>query len=128
MKHHIQVERVYEDLRRQPNDYRVLVDRLWPRGLSKDAIDYDLWAKEVAPSTELRKWYGHLPERFMEFSKRYRAELTQSPGSDVVSKLRDTSKIHRLILLTATRDIQHSGATVLLDVITNDDLKTHLDD
>src|SRR5438128_3907966 len=70
----IQVRRVYEDP--EPDGgARVLVDRLWPRGIAKERLDLDHWAKEVAPSTELRTWYGHRPERFDEFRRRYLAEL-----------------------------------------------------
>ena len=113
----VDIVRVYDDPGRQGNEYRVLVDRLWPRGQSRDAVDMDEWVKDATPSTELRRWYGHDRARFPEFSRRYRAELALPPGADVVSKLREASKGRRLILLTATRDIEHSGATVLRDVI-----------
>lgn len=113
----VEIVRVYDDPGRQGNEYRVLVDRLWPRGRSRDAVDLDQWVKDATPSTELRRWYGHDPKRFPEFSRRYRAELALPPGADVVSKLREASKARRVVLLTATRDVEHSGATVLRDVI-----------
>jgi uncharacterized protein YeaO (DUF488 family) len=113
----VDIVRVYDDPGRRGNEYRVLVDRLWPRGQSRDAVDRDKWVKDATPSTELRRWYGHDPERFAEFSRRYRAELALPPGADVVSKLREASKSRRLILLTATRDVEHSAATVLREVI-----------
>jgi len=121
VKHDVEVVRVYEDRGRQRNEYRVLVDRLWPRGQSKGAVDHDEWVKDATPSTELRKWYGHDPKRFSEFARRYRAELALPPGSGVVSQLRETSGTRRLILLTATRDTEHSGAIVLRDVIVGAD-------
>jgi uncharacterized protein YeaO (DUF488 family) len=113
----VDIVRVYDDPTRQRDEYRVLVDRLWPRGQSRDAIDQDEWAQDAAPSTELRRWYAHDPAHFPEFSRRYRAELALPPGADVVSRLREVSRTRRLVLLTATRDVAHSGATVLRDVI-----------
>jgi uncharacterized protein YeaO (DUF488 family) len=121
VKRDVDIVRVYDDPGRQRNEYRVLVDRLWPRGQSKGAVDHDEWVKDATPSTELRQWYGHEPKRFSEFARRYRAELALPPGSGVVSQLRETSQTQRLILLTATRDIEHSGAIVLRDVIVGAD-------
>jgi uncharacterized protein YeaO (DUF488 family) len=114
---HVKIVRVYEDPGRAPGEYRVLVDRLWPRGLTKAAVDYDEWPKDVAPSSELRRWYGHAPERFAEFSQRYRGELGTKPGALVVDHLRQISSGYQLVLLTATRDVDHSGARVLQAVI-----------
>lgn len=105
--------RVYEDPGRAPGEHRVLVDRLWPRGVKKEALDYDEWPKEVAPSSSLRSWYGHDPERFAEFARRYREELDQPPAASTVARLRDLAGRQRLVLLTATRDVAHSGAAVL---------------
>jgi uncharacterized protein YeaO (DUF488 family) len=90
-----------------------------PRGQSKDEVDHDEWANDSTPSTELRRWYRHDPERFREFSRRYGAELVLPPAADVVSKRRETNKVRSLVLLTATRDVEHSGATVLHNVIAN---------
>jgi uncharacterized protein YeaO (DUF488 family) len=106
------VRRVYDDPR-GTEGFRVLVDRLWPRGVAKDALQFDTWMKEVAPSTELRQWYGHDPARFGEFSRRYRAELREGPAAAAVTDLRDAAKGRALVLLTATRDVEHSGAEVL---------------
>jgi uncharacterized protein YeaO (DUF488 family) len=114
---HVEIVRVYDDPGRAPGQYRVLVDRLWPRGLTKAAVDYDEWPKAVAPSSELRRWYGHVPERFAEFSQRYRDELSAEPGALVVDHLRQMSSGHHLVLLTATRDVDHSGARVLQAVL-----------
>lgn len=116
-KPRVAVVRVYEDPGRAAGDKRVLVDRLWPRGLAKASLDYDEWSKDVAPSTELRRWYGHVPERFSEFARRYRVELSEPPASEVVDQLATTARKGRLVLLTATRDVEHSGAAVLESVI-----------
>ena len=107
------IQRVYEEAE---DGYRVLVDRLWPRGISKASARIDEWAKDVAPSTELRRWYGHDPAKFAEFARRYRRELKQPPASDAVNALR--SRRGRVTLVTATRDVEHSGAQVLLDALT----------
>lgn len=93
---------------------RVLVDRLWPRGVSKDEAGLDEWAKDVAPSTELRRWYGHDPSKFSEFARRYREELAASPAAEAAARLRDAAKHQHVLLITATRDVEHSGAAVLL--------------
>ncbi len=107
------VVRVYDDPGRAGTEYRVLVDRLWPRGLRKDAVDLDEWLKDAAPSTALRRWYGHDPARFDEFARRYGAELAVEPGTSAVSTLHDRAVHYRVVLLTATRDVGHSGAEVL---------------
>ena len=121
MSYSVDIVRVYDDPGRRGNEYRVLVDRLWPRGQSRDAVDRDKWVKDATPSTELRRWYGHDRARFTEFSRRYRVELGLPPGADVVSKLRELSKSRRLVLLTATRDVEHSAATVLREIIAGAD-------
>jgi uncharacterized protein YeaO (DUF488 family) len=110
-----EVHRVYDD--DQGRGYRVLVDRLWPRGISKQKAAVDEWAKDVAPSDGLRRWYGHEPDKFAEFARRYRAELTASPGKEAVARLRAASKKKPVVLLTATRDVEHSGAAVLLSTL-----------
>ncbi len=113
----VEIVRVYGDPGRRAGEHRVLVDRLWPRGVAKDSLDFDEWAKDVAPSTELRRWYGHDPERFGEFSRRYRAELGRSPGAEAVAALREPAGHGTLVLLTATRDVERSGAAVLRSVV-----------
>jgi uncharacterized protein YeaO (DUF488 family) len=114
----VEVVRVYEDPGRSGAERRVLVDRLWPRGIRKAAVDFDEWAKDVAPSAELRRWYRHQPERFREFARRYRGELSREPAASVLQALRQQARRHRLVLLTATRDIERSGAEVLRGVLT----------
>jgi uncharacterized protein YeaO (DUF488 family) len=106
------VHRVYDE--HQARGYRVLVDRLWPRGVSKERAALEEWSKDAAPSDELRRWYGHEPEKFAEFTRRYRKELTASPAKEAVAQLRTVSKQRPVVLLTATRDLEHSGAVVLL--------------
>jgi uncharacterized protein YeaO (DUF488 family) len=115
-KHRVQVRRAYDAV--LPDDgVRVLVDRIWPRGLSKERADLDGWCKSVAPSTALRTWYGHQPERFEEFSRRYRAELEDPERAEALLRLRDVARRRDLTLLTATKRADISGAVVLADQI-----------
>lgn len=95
----------------------MLVDRLWPRGITKANAPVDEWVKEVAPSTDLRRWYDHRVDRFYEFVRRYRVELTQQFARDAVDRLRTVARSNGLILVTATRDVEHSGAEVLRRVL-----------
>lgn len=117
--HEVRVRRVYEPP--GPDDgTRLLVDRLWPRGLAKTDAVFDDWLKEVAPSAELRKWYGHDPGRYAAFADRYRAELAE-PGSsaaDAIERLRTLAAEGTLTLLTATKDLEHSHPLVLAAEIT----------
>jgi uncharacterized protein YeaO (DUF488 family) len=91
----------------------VLVDRLWPRGLSKSAASLDEWVKAVAPSDELRRWYGHEVDKFAAFRERYQAELQAPERADALAHLRQLADAGPLTLLTATRDVEHSQAAVL---------------
>jgi len=112
----VQIRRIYEEP--TPLDgTRVLVDRLWPRGVSKERADLDEWCKEIAPSTELRKWYGHDPARFDEFRRRYRTELDDPDRAAEFTHLCELSEREMLTLLTATKDIHISEAAVLADLI-----------
>ena len=114
----VQVRRVYEPP--EPDDgQRVLVDRLWPRGLSKDRARLDDWCKDVAPSTELRKWYGHDPDRYAEFARRYRAELGDPERAAALARLHTLAGQGRLTLLTATKRSEISEAAVLADLLGN---------
>lgn len=116
MAHPVQVRRVYEQP--GPDDgRRVLVDRVWPRGLSKDAAHLDEWCKQVAPSTELRTWYGHEPPRYEEFARRYRAELAEPERAAALDHLRDLAAAGPLTLLTATKRSDISQAAVLADLL-----------
>lgn len=91
---------------------RVLVDRLWPRGLSKQEAGIDLWLKSIAPSTDLRHWFNHQPERWMEFTQRYRKELAEN--IQAVAQLEKLSASGPVTLLYAARDTEHNQAQVLL--------------
>jgi uncharacterized protein YeaO (DUF488 family) len=109
----IRVARVYEDV--GPDDgQRVLVDRIWPRGIRKDDPRVGTWCKDVAPSKELREWYQHKPERFEEFASRYKAELRDSPA---LEELRKLTKRGAVTLVTATRDLDISQAAVLAKLL-----------
>lgn len=108
----IQVRRIYEDVL-DTDGARVLVDRLWPRGVSKERAQLDDWCKDVAPSTELREWYGHVPDRFAEFSRRYLVELTDADHTPAVAQLRALAAKGTLTLLTAVKDPDISEAAVL---------------
>lgn len=105
------LKRVYESPA-SDDGYRVLVDRLWPRGIAKSKID--LWQKDVAPSTELRKWFGHDPEKWVEFTTRYRTELTNNPAW---AELQALAGQRDLTLLYAARDRLHNEAVVLKDLL-----------
>lgn len=94
---------------------RILVDGLWPRGVSRDDAAIDLWLKEVAPSAQLRKWYGHKPDRWPEFRRRYFAELDENP--DVVAELRRAVGKGKATLVFAAKDAEHSNARALLEYL-----------
>ncbi|MGX1854817.1 DUF488 domain-containing protein [Streptomyces sp. NPDC055299] len=115
----LRVRRVYEAP--EPADgARVLIDRLWPRGLSKADAQLTEWCKDVAPSTELRRWYGHQGERFERFAERYRAELAQEGAQEALERLRGLAAEGPLTLLTATKDASISQAAVLAEVLQED--------
>lgn len=110
----IRIRRVY-DLRPRPGESRVLVDRVWPRGLRRDDVHLDRWASELAPSAELRRWFGHDPRRWDEFQQRYRREL-----ADKTAALKDVAELTRrgpVVLLYGARDTDHNQAVVLKDVL-----------
>jgi uncharacterized protein YeaO (DUF488 family) len=112
----IRLGRIYDD----PSDddgIRVLVDRIWPRGVSKVRADLDEWCAAVAPSDALRKWYAHAPDRFDEFRSRYLKELRDPDRAASVGRLRTMASHGRLTLLTATRDVEASQAAVLAGLL-----------
>ncbi len=94
---------------------RILIDRLWPRGVSKSELAVDLWPRELAPTTELRKWYGHEPRRFAEFRRRYRRELAEH--AERLAALRDLIAGRGATLVTATREVALSHATVFREIL-----------
>ena len=110
----IAIKRVYDEAA-SGDGVRILIDRLWPRGLSKAALKLDAWPRELSPSTALRQWYGHDPKLFAEFRRRYRDEL--SAHRDELAALRATIKGRPATLLTATRELDLSHAMVLRDIL-----------
>ncbi|MBX6750851.1 MAG: DUF488 family protein [Micromonosporaceae bacterium] len=108
----VRYRRVYDEPSGQ-DGVRILVDRVWPRGMRKEDAHIDEWLRDVAPSTELRRWYGHDPDRYAEFRRRYLAELREAERQAAVQRLRETAARTRVTLLTATRDLEHSQAAVL---------------
>lgn len=110
----IAIKRVYDPPARD-DGLRILIDRLWPRGLAKASLKLDAWPRELSPSNELRKWYGHDPKLFAEFRRRYREELTAH--QDELAALRTMIKGHAATLLTATRELDLSHGVVLREVL-----------
>lgn len=109
-------KRVYEEP--DPADgVRVLVDRLWPRGLSKEHARVDVWLKDVAPSRELRTWFGHDPEKFAEFRRRYEAELAVEPAKSALAELREMARTQHVTLVFAAHDTEHCNAVVLRELL-----------
>jgi uncharacterized protein YeaO (DUF488 family) len=110
----IQKKRIYEDAANN-DGYRVLVDRIWPRGISKEKAKLDEWMKEIAPSTELRKWFGHDSDKFEEFKKRYKDELGEH--EDLLDQLAEKSTEKKVTLLYGAKDEEHNQAAVLETVL-----------
>lgn len=110
----LRIKRIYEPASRTDGQ-RVLVDRIWPRGISRDAARLTLWLKEIAPTAELRKWFGHVPERWPVFQKRYRDEL--AANTEAVVRLRAMLQQGDVTLLYGARDTQHNQAVVIRDYL-----------
>lgn len=110
----IRLKRVYEKSSKD-DGFRVLVDRLWPRGLTKERAAIDLWLKELAPSTELRKWFGHDPNKWKKFQTRYRKELRHK--KPLLNELRKRAANHTVTLIYAARDEEHNEAIVLKKIL-----------
>lgn len=108
------LKRVYEEPSSK-DGYRILVERLWPRGLSKERAAVDLWLKDVAPSPELRKWFNHDPTKWKEFQRRYKAELKEK--KDAVKLLKQKSEEGTVTLVYAAHDEEHNGALVLKQLL-----------
>lgn len=118
-KPRVRVRRIYDSVE-SDDGQRVLVDRVWPRGISKDRAELSDWCKEVSPSTELRKWYGHDPDRYQDFARRYRDELDDAAHAPALDRLRELAAGGTLTLLTATKEPEISQAAVLADILTED--------
>lgn len=111
----INTKRLYEQPSNQ-DGWRVLVDRIWPRGVTKQSMKVDVWFKEIAPSNELRRWFAHTPEKWPEFQKRYRAELAQK--KDLLTTLKEMEKEHGTVtLLFGAKDEQHNQAVALAQIL-----------
>jgi uncharacterized protein YeaO (DUF488 family) len=114
MAGNVRVKRIYDPV--EPDDgYRVLIDHVWPRGVSRDRANLDAWLRELAPSDELRKWFDHIPERFDEFRARYRDELKDH--HERVEDLRRRARKAPLTILYAARDREHNNAVVLAELV-----------
>lgn len=112
----IRLQRAYEDP--QPDDgHRVLVDRVWPRGRAKAELRLDAWARDLGPSSGLRKWFGHEPARWIEFRRRYRAELAQPERAQVLDALATIARSGRVTIVYGARDQVHNQAQVIADEI-----------
>ena len=110
----VRIRRIYEGSSPQDGK-RILVDRLWPRGVSKQAAHIDEWLKAVAPSTDLRRWYGHEPDKFGEFKRRYAGELADANHAEAWRHLVEEAASGTITLLTATKEINRSEAAVLAE-------------
>jgi uncharacterized protein YeaO (DUF488 family) len=111
----IQIKRAYE-IAEKDDGYRVLVDRLWPRGISKERAHLDLWLKDIAPSTELRIWFGHDPKKWQEFEKRYKKELKDK--TELLQQLKDLEKKHKQVTLVyGAKDTELNEAIILQKMI-----------
>ena len=110
----VRLKRAYEPVARS-DGYRVLIDRLWPRGVSKDQARLDEWARELAPSSELRRWFGHDPARFAEFRRRYLDELAAQ--EEKLRELRRRAREGTLTLVYGARDSEHNDAVVLAELL-----------
>ncbi len=119
----VRIKRAYERAERG-DGYRVLVDRLWPRGVKKEALRLDLWAKDLAPTPELRRWFGHDAGRFREFARRYHAELRAPPARALLADLARRAARGTVTLVYGARDEEHNGAVVLRDLL-EETLRSH---
>lgn len=111
----IEIRRVYDGGSSRPGEMRVLVDRVWPRGVAKESLQLDRWARDLAPSDKLRRWFGHDPARWPGFESRYRYELAEKTA--MLKELAEQSRLRPLVLLYGARDQSHNQAVVLKDVL-----------
>lgn len=114
----VQIKRIYEDVN-QDDGVRVLVDRVWPRGMSKEKAKLDHWMKEIGPSSDLRKWFGHDPEKFADFKEKYKEELRSGDQQEELNKLKDVTKENNknVTLLYSAKDEKHNQARVLKEIL-----------
>ncbi|RDY71780.1 DUF488 domain-containing protein [Halobacillus sp. SY10] len=117
----IVLKRIYDD-EKQTGGYRILIDRVWPRGISKEKAQLDEWAKELTPTSSLRQWFNHDPDKFNEFESKYKKELHQSEEAKSKKKeLQEIAQNHRVVLLYGAKNEKHNHAIVLKDWLENQD-------
>lgn len=115
---HVEIIRVYDHEHAAPaGAYRVLVDRLWPRGVKKESLALDDWCKDVTPSPDLRKWYGHDPDRFATFRERYRTELAEGDPATALAGIADRLTERDVVLYTAVKQVDISAAAVIHEIL-----------
>ncbi|WP_079528909.1 DUF488 domain-containing protein [Halobacillus hunanensis] len=115
----IVLQRIYDEEKRT-GGHRILIDRVWPRGISKEDADLDQWMKEIAPSSSLRKWFAHDPDKFDEFKQSYQQEIEQSSErQDKLAELKEMAANERLVLLFAAKETKYNHAVVLKELIEN---------
>ncbi|MGJ9383854.1 DUF488 domain-containing protein [Salipaludibacillus sp. CF4.18] len=114
----VQTKRIYEEANRS-DGVRVLVDRVWPRGVSKEDAKLDYWMKEIGPSSDLRKWFGHDPDKYNEFKKKYKQELEEGEQQEELKKLKELTKEHNknITLVFAAKDEQNNQANVIKEIV-----------
>jgi uncharacterized protein YeaO (DUF488 family) len=112
----IKIKRIYE-IPEEKDGFRILVDRLWPRGISKQKARIDLWLKEIAPSDKLRKWFSHDPKKWIDFKSNYTKELENNPLLQRIKQLVKENKV--LTLLYSAKDIEHNNAVVLYEILSH---------
>jgi uncharacterized protein YeaO (DUF488 family) len=112
----VEIARVYDAIG-DATDNRFLIDRLWPRGLAKATAPFQDWLRDIAPTPDLRKWYSHEVDKYDEFSRRYRLELTTGEPARLLASLRGRATSNDVVLLTATKDLEHSSAAVIRDLL-----------
>lgn len=112
----LKLKRVYDDVS-QHDGKRILVDGVWPRGIKKEDLEHDEWYKEIAPSSDLRKWFDHDPDKWEEFKKKYKKELKEQ--KDLVDQIKKDSDGHNVTLLYAAKDEEHNQAVVIKEYIEN---------
>jgi uncharacterized protein YeaO (DUF488 family) len=112
----VEIARIYAALGDGPVG-NFLIDRLWPRGVAKANAPFEEWLRDIAPTTDLRKWYSHDIDKYEEFGRRYRAELTSGEPAQLLSSLRQRAASADIVLLTATKDLEHSSAAVIRDLL-----------
>ena len=110
----LKIKRIYDEYE-IGDGKRILIDRLWPRGIKKEKSHVDVWAKELAPSTDLRKWFGHEPKKFSEFKKRYKKELENE--KDYLKKIKNISSKNNITLLYSAKDKKYNNVVVLKEIL-----------